>query len=315
MIDYGYYTVGTKIVISKIEAILETKRTGELPNFIFNDAFYDKFNWTIEPIESLEQLYAKRAWELRNKYDYIILQYSGGWDSHNILETFIRNKIPIDELYIRGPISEAKKDINDTSASNMFAEAFFNAYPIAQYVKEKYYPNLVITVDGEAEYVTSFFNSERNADLFFSPTRRGASFSPSNLITRANSDIVNPLHRSMLDSGKKICHVVGIDKPMIHFEDGQFKIWFLDKLLGLFFPQRASTIDLPTYQEPFYWAPSTGPLIAKQGHAIRRYFLNNKMDPRLLNNPRNRGYHDLLSSIIYRREIPIRFYTQKFDEL
>ncbi len=314
-IDYGFYTVGSKIFISKIEAVLAATVTNDYPKFIFNDAAYDKFNWAVEPTESLEELYAKRARELRNKYDYLILQYSGGWDSHNILEIFIRHKIPIDEIYIRGPISEANRDINDTSAANMFAEAFFNAYPIAQYVKETYYPNLIITVDGESEYVTKFFSTEQNTNVFFSPTRRGASLSPSNLITRANSDIVNPRHRALLDSGKTVCHMVGIDKPMMHYENGEYRIRFLDKLLGLFFPERASSIDLPTYQEPFYWAPSTGPLIAKQGHTIRRYFQANKLDPNLLNNPRNRGFHDMIAKIIYNRQIPIRFHTAKFDEL
>jgi hypothetical protein len=88
-----YYQVGPKQFQSKILAITESTVSGQPVEFIFNDQLYSKFNWTVEPDLTLEQLYAARAWELRNKYDYLVLHFSGGADSTNILETFIKNNI------------------------------------------------------------------------------------------------------------------------------------------------------------------------------------------------------------------------------
>ena len=312
--DYGYYTVNNKIYINKIEAIIAAEQVGARPNFIFNDDIYSKLDWTREPTETLEQLYAKRAWELRNKYDYLILHYSGGWDSNNILETFIANKIPLDELYLRGPLSTADKDITNTESSNMYAEIYFNALPIAKYVKETYYPNLVITVVDSTTNIVDFFKSEKNAMNFCSPTRRGANYSPSSVGTRTGDyDLLVANHTKLTETGKRVGNMLGIDKPMIHFENGEFKVRFLDKFLGTFFPGRASEFDLPTFQEPFYWSQSTGPLISKQVHSIKNYIKNNGLAGEIINDSRNRKYHDFIANIIYKRKFPVTFNAKKIE--
>lgn len=305
--EYGFYEVGPLKFTAKIEAILAGERTGDLVTFNFNDVVYSAVPWTVEPTETIEQLYAKRAWELRNKYDYLILHYSGGWDSHNILETFIKNKIPLEEVYLRGNLRTVTKDIRNTYAANQFAEMYFNSYPIAEYVKDKYYPNLIITVKDLTDHTIDFFNSAENTLSFMSPTRRGATFSPSVLMTRANSDIINPEHRKLTESGKKVGHILGIDKPAISYSNGEYRIRFLDKVLGLFFQGRASTIDIPAWQEPFYWSPTTGPLIAKQCHLIKNHIKRNNLDPNMLNGTRSREYHDFIGNIIYDRQIPLTF--------
>ena len=310
--DYGYYTVNSSIYFNKIEAILAAEAIGTSPKFIFNDTSYDKLNWLVEPSETLEQLYAKRAWEIRNKYDYLILHYSGGWDSNNILETFVKNKSPLEEVYLRGPLTTANNDITDTRASNMFAEVYFNAYPIAQHVKETYYPDLVINVKDVTTGVLGYFSTENNANTFCSPSRRGANFSPSSLITRADSDILDPRHKQLVESGKRVGHILGVDKPMMFVENGEFKLRFLDKFLGMFFPGRASAVDLPVYQEPFYWAASTGPMIAKQAHAIKNYIKLHNINPNKMNDTRDRGFHDFIGNIIYQRQFTLNFNPDKF---
>jgi len=59
---------------------------------------YDKFDWSKEPIESFQELCKLRAQQLRDSYDYIILYHSGGSDSTTVLNSFLRNKIPLDEI-------------------------------------------------------------------------------------------------------------------------------------------------------------------------------------------------------------------------
>ena len=41
----------------------------------YNDTFFSSFDWTKEPKESLSSLYIKKAEQLRNDYDYLILMY------------------------------------------------------------------------------------------------------------------------------------------------------------------------------------------------------------------------------------------------
>lgn len=59
---------------------------------------WKKISWNVEPKESIEELCKRRAEQLRDKYDYIVLYYSGGPDSSTVLNTFRDNNIPLDEI-------------------------------------------------------------------------------------------------------------------------------------------------------------------------------------------------------------------------
>lgn len=102
----GYYKFGNKIYLSRQDmlddAMLLLSKNYSLPlmQFIFNEEVFDKIDWTIEPSFSLKELYTQRAQQLRDDYDYLILSYSGGSDSHEILGTFLENNIFIDEIQV-----------------------------------------------------------------------------------------------------------------------------------------------------------------------------------------------------------------------
>lgn len=306
----GFYQVGQQRYYSKLQAIMAAENCNDFPHFIFHDEEYSQHNWLQEPSESLEQLYARRAWELRNQYDYLVLHYSSGQDSNAVLDTFIRNKIPLDEIFIRGLISPTDKNINNNDASNMFAESYFNAYPIAQHVKDTYYPNLKITVVDTTEYVVDFFKSNPNwctVDTFTN-TDVGVAH-------KSDYDALNPAYRKMSEAGLRVGHILGIDKPVMIYENGEYHIKFLDKLLNIFFPTRNTTIDVPLYSEPFFWAKSTAPLIIKQAHAVKNYFKSNNLDPNILHRAKDRRMHDMIGNVIYPpRLMPILFNPEKqFD--
>jgi hypothetical protein len=84
------------------------QRTGQTARFCLYEDAFDKMNWTTDPKESWDDLLRIRCLQLRYKYKNLRLLYSGGRDSHHILRTFTKNKIPVDELvlvnYIRNPI-------------------------------------------------------------------------------------------------------------------------------------------------------------------------------------------------------------------
>jgi hypothetical protein len=89
----GYYSCGTQLFASKIEACIHGTKTKIPVKWHFNDETFDNYPWHIEPSESLDDLYDRRAREIREKYDYIVLAFSGGSDSNNILEAFIRQNL------------------------------------------------------------------------------------------------------------------------------------------------------------------------------------------------------------------------------
>lgn len=311
-VDNGFYEANGLAFSSKIEAILSAETTGTFPTFNFHDAEYAKFDWNVEPSESLDQLYLKRALELRNKYDYLVLHYSGGSDSNNVLETFVKHGIPLDEIFMRGSLESTEKDIRNNSAANMFAEVFFNAYPIAQHVKRVYMPWLTIRVVDNTEYIINAAKSERKVKRIFEASNLGVGGVGPNLIASKDFDDLVPEWRKISESGKKVGHILGAEKPSVTIRDGEFFLTFLDKAILHLSQPRATDIDLPIYKEFFYWGENTGPLIIKQAHLIKKYVKQNNMIGTFSQIKPGRTYHDFLAKIIYpERMFPISFNTDK----
>ena len=101
----GIYDVGSEnFSTSKILALQQADKTNQPVTWHFHDQAFSKFNWLVEPPGSLEYYYSQRCQQIRDKYDYLILYYSGGADSHNILTSFWKNKIHIDEIFVAFPV-------------------------------------------------------------------------------------------------------------------------------------------------------------------------------------------------------------------
>jgi len=61
---------------------------------------YDRYDWTKEPTGTWKDTLKEHAQRLRDTHKYLRLYYSGGSDSQTILNTFIRNKIHLDEIAV-----------------------------------------------------------------------------------------------------------------------------------------------------------------------------------------------------------------------
>jgi hypothetical protein len=121
----GYYRVGNQVFSSKLLALMAGSQSNIHPEWIFNNKIFDAVDWTKEPALDIDSLYLNRASAIREKYDYVVLMYSGGADSHNVLETFLRNNLRIDEIVTTWSVEAAKKyvgDPTDRSAANYLAE-------------------------------------------------------------------------------------------------------------------------------------------------------------------------------------------------
>jgi hypothetical protein len=95
---FGYYSVGDIKTYSKIEAIELGKKTKLWPRWDFNDSIFGLYDWTTPCALSLKELYRQRAQQIREKYDYVVIWYSGGADSFNVLDSFLSNGIKVDEI-------------------------------------------------------------------------------------------------------------------------------------------------------------------------------------------------------------------------
>lgn len=301
----GLYRVGDQVFTDKIPAILHSEKVNQPVLFDFYDDSYQSFDWRVEPTQSLKELYAARAWELRNQYDYLVLRFSGGGDSMNILETFINNQIPLDEIITWGPLDSADKNPHNRDSTNTYAESIFQAWPLMQWAKKYHMPNVKLTVFDSTRYTLDYFDQNPHWYTKF----RSHIFLP-NTVFRSAYDEHIPHHRALLDQGKKICHVVGIEKPQLYLDGDEFKVRFLDKHLNFCLPKRNSDVDLPEFQEPFYWSRSTGPLVCKQAHVLKRA-IKSDANNRAMFSKSGREYHDWVNSIIYERSVPILWQPNK----
>lgn len=306
---YGHYQVGHTTYLSKLRAILDSEQSHQEIKFVLYDDVYGKLNWQQEPKQSVQELYALRAWELRNRYDYLVLHFSGGSDSLNILETFLRNNIRLEEIFIRGPIKKVdKNDITNNKAENTYAEVFFQSLPVAEFVKKYFLPDLKITLCDTSDYTYDFFTN--NKEWFNIDSTNINHFSPG-IAWRTDYDLVNKDYGRITESGKTLAHIIGIDKPTMYYQDKKFYIRFLDKTINMHLPFRNSLEQNPIFVEPFYWSENTGPLIIKQGHLIKNYIKSNKIDPNCINHIKGRFLHDLYAKIIYDRTLPMYFNPSK----
>lgn len=311
---FGYYKVGDFKTYSKIEAIELHRVTGVHPHWYFNEDAFLSYNWTVEPVESLDELYARRARSIRNKYDYVVIFYSGGADSDNIVNTFIRNNIKIDEIATY-TYSAADSDPN----------SFFNSE-----LSKVAYPQIAKWQEQGAQF--------RHRDIDLSQTTLDINLNSHYATNRAyysnyafgNNNLARsfirestPDYQKLADSGKKVVFVWGADKPRIYQDNNRYCIKFLDIVDGTI-SARTQMLDREwEYDELFYWAPEAVDIICKQGHILKRLiesyniFANGKdysdyrSEEKITINSDSTNFRNLINSMIYSSFVPGTFTVGK----
>lgn len=289
--NYGTYILpkSNRAFFNKYEAIMAATAAGEWVEWDYNDAFFSKQPWQIEPAESLDQLYAARCKELREKYDYLVLHLSGGWDSGQALEAFMDSNTLIDEIITRGAIPD-KIDHTDRSAANCYAECIISALPKAKIAQEKW-PHMKITVANTKQMSVDFFSKDKDWFTKINQIHVG--------IHRFDLDLLSPHALAANKQNKSVCHIISVDKPRMHKVGDRYYWRFLDLLTQIHFAERLSPVDLPMNVELFYWSPTPAgsALMRKQGHVMKRYFKATGVDPEVLAGGRKNN--DTIASIVY----------------
>lgn len=318
--DYGFYDVDGEKFYIKMLALQYASQHKKDVYWNFHDEYFATIDWEKEPEESLTQLYAARARQLREKYDYLVLHFSGGDDSANVLETFIREKIPLDEIMIRGYELEERDLSSGLHGSNEIGEAKDTAIPVARYVKENFMPNVKITIADTTDYHYDWFINNpkwyQTTPWVFDPT----------IIYRQDYDAFAEHLIRLGESGKTIGHITGHDKPKLSFDDDG-SAWYhaSDYSVSRYVTARISSIDLPHYVEFFYTHKDSIKIQIKQAHILARFLRDKdltRFKPRMfMNNESHEGkikhsfdhryYEDLIGQVLYQRTLPKGLTTAK----
>jgi len=227
----GYWKVGDRYFFDKSKCL---RYATEIKNyqitFHYNDDFYSTLDHTQEPNESLEELYRLRAQELRDKYDYIILSFSGGADSYNVLDVFLKNNIHIDCVATSYPIKAIEKlkdnfDPSNRSADNVIFEYTEVAHPKLIEVS-KVSPSTEIAV---LDHTDVALNMLGNGKLHIMPVG-GIGAAPG----LAGHYMIGQKVREYANKGKAL-YLTGVDKPRIAYNpsSNKFATYFEDVSLVL----------------------------------------------------------------------------------
>ena len=208
----------------------EAWQSGKECKLYYYDHVFDNVDWKAEPSQSLDELYVERAKKLRDEYEYIILCYSGGNDSSNVLETFYYNNIHIDEIVIVGSFSQ---DVADESLDeNHNSDLYLNAFPL---LKTLNLPNTKITV---IDYTKLFHDIDQFSLIQKYDTNWiqyiGTHKSPHNLFWSDFRKFVG------VNNNKKTAWIMGVEKVNVDYP--------IKKTIGPFVPY--STLE---YDKPFVY--------------------------------------------------------------
>jgi hypothetical protein len=264
----GYYSCDGKEFSSKIEACIYGTQNKKTVLWNFNDDLFDQYDWSIEPDGTLDQLYDRRARELREKYDYIVLAFSGGADSNNILEAFLRQGLFIDEVVTN--VMKERNTFIDTTTKNMSswnesAEFDLQTIPRLKYL-EKVSPNTKISIIDLSSFVFQFLESAGDPS-WLNYTRERLNVSG---LMRHNFLHLMEI-RKRFDRNKKIAMILGVEKPRTFIKDNMFTLMFLDKAINIATVQEFITDYDNTKVEYFYSHPDSVDMVCKQAHIIKRW--------------------------------------------
>ena len=276
MISQHYYTVGNAAFADKLEAIEHANYTGQNINWYFNDNVYDRYDWSAEPENTLDELYSKRAREIREEYDYVIVLVSGGADSRNVAYSFLKNGIKIDEIIASVPLSgigDMQLNTSDTSHNNTVSETTYAQLPLLDDIKREY-PQQKITVHDYFYEMTNF-----KSDIWL---QRGGEWMHPSGVARYTFDRLAHI-KKIAETGKRIAFVYGIDKPTVVVSEKYSKAYikFLDLAVNVArppFDENFPNVD----NVMFYWYDDPSipckqahillNKILKQGDLISKYF-------------------------------------------
>lgn len=291
--NHGHYTVADQHYVNKLTAFAEALPRGWFPHWNYHDEAFSRVPWHIEPQETLEQLYADRARQIRSQYDYLMLSYSGGVDSHTTAESFVKNGIWLDRLMNRSA-TESYLDTNSLDPANMGKEAVLAAKPQIERLRQ-YQPNLQATFLTWGEDLARLWSQTHvNVDdyNFFSAHMIGKRF----------------IHQFFpeVERSRRPGLIYALDKPVLFLIDGEYYMTFVDeRVMPHIMNETDADPESPFECIPFFWHPDAERILRKQAHVVIRWFEANPEYKDLLTFPHRSqrhgpdAYNRIVSGLVY----------------
>jgi len=261
-LKYGLWVVGDQKFNNKYQSLVEASTTNQNIKFWYHDEVFDSVDRNLLGKISLNILYKERAQQLRDTYDYLILYYSGGADSHNILKTFVDNDIFLDEICVKWPkplIDSKFYNPNniDKGSRNIWSEWNYCVEPILKWISANR-PKTKICIKDYTE------NADKiNIDKFFVDNPNHG-FRASIIKDSQVSDSEN----EQLKLNKTVGSIYGVDKPLLLLDNNKFYTFFTDS------PGISASINVnnPYGTEYFYWSSSMPILALEQAYQLSNYY-------------------------------------------
>jgi len=281
------YHANGKSFSNKLEAILEANASNAWVEWDYHEDIFSRSRWDIEPPVTLDGLYRERALQLREAYDYLVLFYSGGVDSWNILNTFVKNNILLDEIYMWGAFEAEQREsarLGWSTDPGYYTREIKQSLPLV----EKLVANKGTKVN-VYDWTKDILAAANDRDWIWTA---GVRFDPTCMV-RSKFHKVFREHNELVHKGKKVGFVFGIDKPRLLRDDRSIYFVFLDVIM--------TTGTLPTNDilgeywendEYFYWSPNMPELAIKQSHMVANHLKKQKRTDLIKHIDHIGGWHD-----------------------
>jgi hypothetical protein len=260
----GYYKVGEEKFRSKTLAAIKATELKLPMTWHFHDDIFAKVKPTGQV--DLKELYKQRALQLRDKYDYLILNFSGGSDSWTVLHTFLENNIKLDHVFVKWPKSAMDKgfytpNTQDRSAFNFASEWDFTIKKDLEWLAQAH-PEIKIEVGDWLENLNEKYFHD---DLFHNTVNDNFM---TNLLRGHYSSETEKL---LVDKGLKVGSIYGVDKPWVVVNDNKCFFHFADGATATCPPQAIN----PYGTEYFYWSPDMPEVAVEQAYKVYQWYKTN----------------------------------------
>lgn len=287
---FGHWSVAGKKYSNKLRAVVDAVKIGHWIHWDFNETQFSKFDWTVEPSESLQTLYDLRARQIRERYKFVALEFSGGADSWNMLYAFCRQGLQVD-LVIHKYVERAVKGPEDQTGENQWAEGKFQAWPCFQKLLELNPAMKWATWDIEQAMNDGWRPGP--VDIMFHNNLH-----PGAINKVPDRTDVNPFGIPQLPT---TAYLVGVDKPIVELrQDGWYLVFYDNAVLVRGAIERA-LLGIGWHDTLFYWDVDCVPLMIKQAHTVMNFFKKNPVYLTMLKNsgPRGWNYKNFIINLIY----------------
>jgi len=292
-----FYKIDNLFFLNKVEAIRYASQENKNISWHYKDDYFNNYDWLTEPLDSLDNIYKNRCLELRKNYDYLILFFSGGSDSQNILDSFLKNNILLDEIVVSFPKSGLDNFIEcdtDTSPENNISEFKFTIFPVIEKIK-KQYTNIKITVHDY--YIDMLDYKSMDWILNSSDWIHPSTYAKFNL------NRYNHIHEQLIKGTVGILY--GSEKPILYKKNQSIYYLLTDVAVN----GAVQSIDHPRcFVERFYLSTN---IMSKQAHVLLNKIESNLLNIEELRTTDIAEYQSQFTKHIYPNLIKSGFQTKK----